>query len=162
MTGDLSENIGQIFLSLISLYLIGARRLTNECRITRAHKKYSMEFNNISSEQLKMWAEDVDYAVTICDADCKILYMNRRSRETFAKHGDIIGNNLMDCHPPRAQELIRKMLATGCSNAYTISKNGLKKLIFQSPWKIDDKIAGLVETSMVLPPDMPHYDRGCS
>lgn len=111
-------------------------------------------------ETLLNWAEDVDYAVTICDADCKILYMNRRSRETFAKHGDIIGNNLMDCHSQASRDKIKEMLTTGTSNVYTISKGGVKKLIYQSPWKIDGKIAGLVETSMILPNEMPHYDRG--
>ena len=53
----------------------------------------------------------------------------------------------------------KKMLSDGSSNVYTISKGGVKKLIFQSPWKINGEIAGLVETSMILPPDMPHYDR---
>ena len=116
--------------------------------------------NNQIPEILLNWAEDVDYAVTICDANCKILYMNRRSRETFAKHGDIIGNNLMDCHSQASQDKIKEMLTNGTSNVYTISKGGLKKLIYQSPWKIDGKIAGLVEVSMVLPEEMPHYDRG--
>lgn len=111
-------------------------------------------------QTLLSWAEDVDYAVTICDADCTILFMNRRSRETFARHGDIIGRNLMECHGPQAQAKIREMLTEGTSNAYTISKGGVRKLIFQSPWKIDGKIAGLVETSMVLPENMPHFDRG--
>lgn len=110
--------------------------------------------------QLAHWADDVDYAVTICDADCRIIYMNRRSRDTFCKNGeDLIGNNLMDCHPEHAQKIIRRLLTEGGSNAYSITKNGKKKLIFQSAWKFDGKIAGLVETSMVLPPDMPHFDR---
>ncbi|MDE5712457.1 MAG: PAS domain-containing protein [Muribaculaceae bacterium] len=105
------------------------------------------------------WAEETDYAVTICDINCRIIYMNRRSRETFASHGDIIGKNLLDCHSPASIEKIKKMLSDGSSNVYTISKGGVKKLIFQSPWKINGEIAGLVETSMILPPDMPHYDR---
>ena len=106
------------------------------------------------------WAEDVDYAVTICDADCNILFMNRRSRETFCKNGeDLIGRNLMDCHPEHARKIIRRLLSEGGSNAYTITKNGVNKLIFQSAWKKDGKIAGLVETSMILPDGMPHYDR---
>ena len=111
-------------------------------------------------DYLLNWAEDVDYAVTICDTDCKILYMNRRSRETFAKHGNIIGNNLMECHSQASRDKIKEMLTKGTSNVYTITKGGVKKLIYQSPWKIDGKIAGLVETSMILPDEMPHYDRG--
>ena len=117
-----------------------------------------MEFN--TDEALRGWADEVECAVTICDTDCRILYMNQRSRQTFARHGDIIGHDLMQYHPPRAQELIRHMLATGDTNTYSISKNGLKKIIHQTPWRRDGKIAGLVEFSIVLPADMPHYDRG--
>lgn len=112
------------------------------------------------AEELCHWADEVDYAVTIVDKDCKIIYMNRRSRETFCKNGeDIIGNNLMDCHPEHAKKIIRRLLTEGGSNAYSISKNGVKKLIFQSAWKLNGEIAGLVETSMILPPDMKHFDR---
>lgn len=110
-------------------------------------------------EKLINWADEVDFAVTICDADCKILYMNERSRATFARHGDIIGRDLMQFHPAHAQAKIREMLATGCNNAYTISKEGKRKLIYQTPWRRDGKIAGLVELSMVLPDEMPHYIR---
>lgn len=113
-----------------------------------------------SLEQLARWADEVDYAVTICDANCKILYMNGRSRDTFARHGDIIGRNLNEFHSERSKQIIRHLLESGESNVYTISKNGVRKLVYQTPWKIDGKIAGLVETSMVLPEGMPHYDRG--
>lgn len=105
------------------------------------------------------WAEQIGCAVTICDKDCNILFMNERSRATFAAHGDMIGKNLMECHPEHAREKIRHMLATGETNAYTIDKNGLKKLIYQTPWRKDGEIAGLVEFSIILPPDMPHFIR---
>lgn len=110
-------------------------------------------------ENLLHWADEIDLAVTICDRDCKILYMNDRSRQTFARHGDIIGHDLLSYHPEHAKRQILHMLETGTDNAYTIDKNGQKKLIFQTPWRIDGKVAGLVELSMVLPPDMPHYVR---
>ncbi len=105
------------------------------------------------------WAEGMGCAATVCDKDCKILYMNEKSRMTFARHGDIIGHDLMQYHPPHAQQKIAHMLATGETNAYTIRKNGVKKLIFQTPWRKDGEIAGLVELSIPLPDDMPHYDR---
>ena len=111
-------------------------------------------------EDLCRWADEVDYAVTIADKDCKIIYMNRRSRETFCKDGqDLTGRNLMDCHPEHARQTIRRLLSEGGSNVYSITKNGMKKLIFQSAWKLDGEIAGLVETSMVIPPDIRHFDR---
>ena len=106
------------------------------------------------------WAEDVNYAVTIADKDCRIIYMNRRSRETFCKNCEnLIGHNLMDCHPEHAQKIIRRLLREGGSNTYTITKNGVNKLIFQSSWKENGEIAGLVETSMILPSDMKHFNR---
>lgn len=105
------------------------------------------------------WAEQLGCAVTICDADCRILFMNERSRQTFARHGDIIGHDLLQYHPERAQQMIRHMLATGETNAYTIEKNGQRKLIYQTPWRRDGAIAGLVEISILLPADMPHYVR---
>lgn len=111
-------------------------------------------------EELCHWADDVDYAVTIADKDCNIIYMNSRSRATFCRDGeDLIGRNLMDCHPEHARCIIRRLLEDGGSNAYTITKNGVNKLIFQSAWRLEGRIAGLVETSMVLPPDMRHFDR---
>ena len=116
--------------------------------------------NPDSKEALCHWADEVDYAVTIADKDCRIIYMNARSRATFCKNGEeLIGRNLMDCHPEHAQKIIRRLLEEGGSNAYTITKNGQNKLIFQSAWKLNGKISGLVETSMVLPPGMKHFDR---
>ena len=110
---------------------------------------------------LAKWADEVNYAVTICDKDCKIIYMNRKSRETFCKDGEeLVGLNLMDCHPEHAQKIIRRLLTEGGTNVYTITKKGVNKLIFQSSWKLNGEIAGLVETSMVLPEGMKHFDRG--
>lgn len=106
------------------------------------------------------WAWAMNCAVTVCDAKCDIVYMNKRSRETFASHGDLIGKNLLDCHSPRSVEIIRRLLATGGQNCYTIEKGGVRKMIFQTAWRLDDgTVGGLVELSMVIPADMPHYVR---
>ena len=105
------------------------------------------------------WMNSIGCAVTICDTEGVILYMNDKSRETFAKHGDIIGKNLFGCHSERSQQMIRHMLATGETNAYTIEKKGVRKLIYQTPWRRDGEIAGMAEISIPLPPEMPHYIR---
>ena len=55
--------------------------------------------------------------------------------------------------------LAGRVLASGGMNAYTIQKNGLKKMIYQTAWKENGVVAGLVEFSMVIPEDMPHYIR---
>lgn len=106
------------------------------------------------------WAEEMNCAVTVCDREGVILYMNARARETFAKHGDLIGRNLMDCHNDRSREIIRRMLETGGQNAYTIEKHGVRKMIYQSAWKEHGKVMGLCEISMVIPEEIPHYVRG--
>ena len=105
------------------------------------------------------WAEDINSAVTVCDLTGVIVYMNHKARETFARHGDLIGKNLFDCHSEESQAKIRHMLATGEGNSYTISKGGLRKMIYQTPWRREGVVAGMVEFSMVIPENMPHYDR---
>ena len=119
-----------------------------------------MEFKYEVPKEISGWMNSVGCAITICDRDGKILYMNNRSRETFARHGDIVGQNLMPCHNERSQAMIRNMLETGETNAYTIEKGGVRKLIYQTPWRDKDGvIAGMAEISIVLPEEMPHYVR---
>lgn len=106
------------------------------------------------------WADGMACAITVCDADCTIIYQNERARQTYIKHGDLIGRNLMDCHPEHARAIIADLLATGRTNAYTIEKQGQHKLIYQTAWKVaDGTVLGLVEISMVLDPPLPHYVR---
>ena len=107
------------------------------------------------------WAEAMNCAVTVCDKEGVIVYMNRKSRETFCKDGrSLIGTNLFGCHPEHARAKIRRMLSTGESNSYTILKHGVRKMIYQTPWRdATGAIAGMVEISMVIPAEMPHYNR---
>ena len=106
------------------------------------------------------WAKEMNCAVTVCDKDGVILYMNDKAKETFAKHGDLIGKSLIPCHNDRSRAIIADLLATGGSNAYTIQKGDLRKLIYQTPWYEKDEVAGLVEFSLEIPEQMPHYVRG--
>lgn len=110
-------------------------------------------------EKLPEWSRDLNCAITVCDADCRIIYMNDLSRKTFARHGDIIGHNLLDYHPERACAIIRRLLETGGTNCYTIEKGEVRKMIYQTAWRQQGKVAGLVEISMVIPAEMPHYVR---
>ena len=89
------------------------------------------------------WAKAMNCAVTVCDAEGTIIYMN-----------------LYACHSERSKEIIRHLLETGGSNAYTIEKQGVHKVIYQTAWKKNGKVAGIVEISMITPADMPHYVRG--
>lgn len=110
---------------------------------------------------MKNWEDGVNFAITVCDADGIVTEMNEKSAATFAKGGgkSLIGKNLFDCHPEPSKSKLKKMLAEPFSNAYTIEKNGIKKLIYQTPWLKDGKPAGLVELSFEIPFEMPHFVR---
>jgi len=105
------------------------------------------------------WAEQMNCAVTVCDKEGVVLYMNERARATFANSGDMVGRNLLPCHSERSRAIIASMLESGQSNSYTINKHGQRKMIYQTPWRKDGQIAGLVEISMAIPDEMPHYNR---
>jgi transcriptional regulator with PAS, ATPase and Fis domain len=110
---------------------------------------------------MEKWIDGVNFAVTVCDAEGKIIEMNGKAAATFAKDGGkyLIGKSLLDCHPEPAKTKLKAMLAKPRTNAYTIEKNGVKKLIYQTPWLKDGKPAGLVELSLELPPEIPHFVR---
>lgn len=105
--------------------------------------------------------EKADVAVTICAKDGTILDMNQKSVKTFIKPGmpGIIGQNVLDCHPEPARSLLADMLENPRTNVYTVEKEGVKKLIFQTPWYDGDEYAGFMELSMVLPEVIPNRVR---
>ena len=44
-------------------------------------------------------------------------------------------------------------------SVYTIEKNGVRKMIYQTPWRVDGVVGGLAEISMEIPAEMPHHIR---
>ena len=106
--------------------------------------------------------KEVNLAVTICDKEGKILEMNDKSRKTFLKPGqeDLIGKNVLDCHPEPAHSLLADMLQNPRTNVYTIEKKGVKKLIYQTPWYVEGEFMGFMELSMEIPFEMKHRVRG--
>ncbi|MDY0152746.1 MAG: hypothetical protein RBS43_10775 [Candidatus Cloacimonas sp.] len=107
------------------------------------------------------WIKEFPAAITVCIVDGTIIEMNEKAISTFQSDGgaELIGKNLFDYHPAHCNEMIKRMLQTGQAHSYTIDKNGVQKLIYQQPWFLDGKVAGVVEMSMVLPGEMPHYVR---
>lgn len=107
------------------------------------------------------WSHSSVVAVTVCDADAKIIYMNEKARRVFEKYGEnLLGKSLYDCHNPKSAAVIQKLLNEGGSNIYTIEKMGIKKLIHQSAWlSAEGNIGGLTELSIELPIEMPHFVR---
>jgi transcriptional regulator with PAS, ATPase and Fis domain len=108
------------------------------------------------------WIKEFPAAVTVCDAEGIILEMNDKSARTFEADGgyNLIGSNMLDCHPGLSRQKTERLLAAKTKNVYTIEKNGVKKLIYQSPWYKDGEYAGFVEISLEIPFEMPHFVRG--
>ena len=107
------------------------------------------------------WVKQLNCAVTVCDAEGNILYMNDKSISVNSKNANsLIGVNLKNCHQQRSWGIIQRLIADGGTNIYTITKNGKNKMIYQSAWHDGEKVGGLVEISIELPDDLPHYDRG--
>ncbi len=107
------------------------------------------------------WVKELPAAITVCDREGIALEMNDRSAATFAADGgrELIGKSLLDCHPERARELFAELLRTHGTNVYTIEKNGVKKLIYQVPWTRDGEFQGIVELSLPIPFEIPHFVR---
>lgn len=107
------------------------------------------------------WIKEFPAAVTVCDKNGIILDMNDKAAMTFEKDGgrNLIGSNMHDCHPAHARLKTEALLASREKNVYTIEKNGIKKLIYQSPWYRHGQYAGFVELSLEIPSDMPHFIR---
>ncbi len=107
------------------------------------------------------WMQTFPGAITVCDSDGIILAMNDRAAASHAADGgyDLIGTNLLDCHPEPSRSQVETMLAEGSGNVYTIEKGGVKKLVYQQPWYEDGQFAGLVEMVLPLPESLPHFLR---
>lgn len=108
------------------------------------------------------WVYSFPGAVTVANKELKIIYMNEAAATNWASKGGktLIGGELIDCHNERSRSIIARLIKDGGTNVYTIEKAGKRKLIYQSDWKDQNgEICGLVEVSMVLPENMPHYVR---
>jgi hypothetical protein len=108
------------------------------------------------------WVADFPGSITVCDREGVILEMNERSVATFAEDGGraLVGRNVLDCHPEPSRSKLASLLRSGGTNVYTIEKHGVKKLIYQAPWYRDGAVAGLVELSLEVPFELPHFVRG--
>jgi len=107
------------------------------------------------------WFNEFPGAVTICDPDGVILDMNERSAQAFAADGgrDLIGTNMLDCHPEPARSKVVELLRIQQKNVYTIEKHGVNKLIYQTPWFENGEYRGFIELSLEIPAEMPHFIR---
>ena len=107
------------------------------------------------------WIKEFPSAVTVCDEDGTIIEMNDKAAKAFEEDGGrkLIGSDVLDCHPESARTKTERLLAAREKNVYTIEKNGVKKLIYQSPWYRNGEYAGFVELSLEIPFELPHFIR---
>jgi transcriptional regulator with PAS, ATPase and Fis domain len=107
------------------------------------------------------WIKSFPAAITVCDTNGIILEMNDKAIDSFKKDGGekLIGTSLLNCHSEPARSQLEEMLGTQRQNFYTIEKQGIKKLIYQTPWYENGRYSGFVEMSLPLPFVMPHFIR---
>ena len=107
------------------------------------------------------WVQEFAAAITVSDAQGKIIEMNAKAAQTFAKDGGtkLIGTSVLDCHPEPARSKLRSIMENRKPNVYTVEKAGIKKLIYQAPWFKGGKYAGVVELSVDIPFKTPHFIR---
>jgi len=108
------------------------------------------------------WVDEIDIAITVSDKDGKFTEMNDKSKKTFAEDGGaaLIGSDIMDCHNENSKDILREIISANRSNIYFVEKEGKRKLVYQSPWTINGEFQGLVELSIVIPPDIETKVRG--
>ncbi|MDA8426328.1 MAG: PAS domain-containing protein [Treponema sp.] len=113
------------------------------------------------SEDMPDWVSGFSCAVMVTAKDGTILYMNDKSAKTYANSGgrELIGKNIEDCHNGNSKSIIHRLVEAEGTHAYTIEKKGVKKLIYQAPWYEAGELAGLVELSIEIPFEMPHFKR---
>lgn len=107
------------------------------------------------------WIEKLEASVIVSDKEGKVIYANEMAETTFVKPGEppLKGRDLMACHNERSREIIRQIMETREKNVYTIEKKGKKKLIYQTPWIENGELKGIVELSLQIPAEMPHFIR---
>jgi len=107
------------------------------------------------------WTTDFPNAITVCDLQGIILAMNEKAAAGYSAYGgkELIGKSLLDCHPEPARSQLLQLLKSGERNVYTIEKNGRRKLIYQAPWYRNKQRCGMIELSLEIPAEIPHFVR---
>ncbi len=107
------------------------------------------------------WIKEFYGAITLCNEKGTIIYMNDKAIKTFENDGGekLIGTNILDCHPEPSKTILKNLIEERKVNAYTIEKNGVKKLIYQSPVFEKGNYSGFIELSLEIPNELPNFIR---
>jgi len=107
------------------------------------------------------WVKEFPGTVTVCDQNGVIIGLNDAAARSFAGQGgtELIGSCLFDCHPEPARSKFINLMKSRRQNIYTIQKDGRRKLVFQTPWYLEDEYAGYLDLAVEIPWDLPHFNR---
>jgi hypothetical protein len=107
------------------------------------------------------WLEECPVSITVCDTGGIIVQMNQVAAESYRQWGgrQLIGTSMLDCHPELALTKLQELMDRQQRNVYTIEKNGIRKMILQTPWYQDGRYSGFVEMSFQIPLEVPHFIR---
>lgn len=107
------------------------------------------------------WSKNFSAAITICDKEGIITYMNDQAAAMFAASGgyDLIGKNLSECHQQASTDKMDEIMRTGKPHVYTTEKKGIKRLFYQAPHIENGEVLGIVDLAMEIPLDIPHHIR---
>jgi hypothetical protein len=107
------------------------------------------------------WMKQFPAAITICDCKGTVLDMNDEAAKMYEREGGytLIGRNLLDSHPEPGRSKVEKLLEACQKNIYTVEKDGLKRLVYQSPWFKDGHYEGFVELALEIPFEFEHFVR---
>ncbi len=102
------------------------------------------------------WHKGVKVGITVSDEERTILYMNDTALKIFERSGGskLIGKNLLDCHPDFAQHSVLSLFEKKKNNCYTVVIDGIKYMLYQSPWFKEGEFAGFVEFIYSLPAEI--------
>ena len=114
---------------------------------------------------LKSIIEQDRAAVVICGLNHEILYMNPAAREIYAKHGNLIGKSIFDCHAPNSNDKIREVSAwfaksRGNNLVYTFHNEKQNKDVYMVALRDENgELIGYYEKHEYRNPEtMPKYD----
>ncbi len=107
------------------------------------------------------WVKELPAEVTVCDSGGMLLEMNAEATLLFKEDGgrDLLGSDILDCHPDPSRGKLIRMLEQQTTNAYFNTEKGEKRFFFQSAWFKDGQYAGFVEISFGVPQEIPHFVR---
>ena len=106
--------------------------------------------------------EEFPAAITVCDSAGIILEMNAKAAEDFKDDGgrQLIGKNLLDCHPEHARGKLKQLMETQQANVYTTQKGKVRKLVCQTPWYEAGEVSWLLsEITQIIPGEIPNLIR---